>query len=76
MQTLMENDLVDVYSLTVNPLLLGGGKRLFVISTNEAPETDRFPNHEQGRPDAQLRTGVTDSPAAGLISPSGGACWD
>lgn len=28
-QTLIENDLVDEYFLTVYPLLLGGGKRLF-----------------------------------------------
>ena len=28
-QTLIEHDLVDEYSLTVSPLLLGGGKRLF-----------------------------------------------
>jgi dihydrofolate reductase len=27
--TLMENDLVDVYSLTVSPIVLGSGKRLF-----------------------------------------------
>jgi dihydrofolate reductase len=28
-QTLMQNDLVDVYSLTVSPIVLGSGKRLF-----------------------------------------------
>jgi dihydrofolate reductase len=28
-QTLIENDLVDEYFLTVYPLVLGGGKRLF-----------------------------------------------
>jgi dihydrofolate reductase len=28
-QTLIRNDLVDVYSLTVSPILLGSGKRLF-----------------------------------------------
>jgi dihydrofolate reductase len=28
-QTLIDNDLVDEYSLTVYPILLGGGKRLF-----------------------------------------------
>ncbi len=28
-QTLIENDLVDEYSVTVHPILLGGGKRLF-----------------------------------------------
>ena len=28
-QTLMGNDLVDVYSLTVSPIVLGSGKRLF-----------------------------------------------
>ena len=28
-QTLMENDLVDRYGLMINPLVLGGGKRLF-----------------------------------------------
>jgi dihydrofolate reductase len=28
-QTLMEHDLVDEYVLTIHPLLLGGGKRLF-----------------------------------------------
>jgi dihydrofolate reductase len=28
-QTLMENDLVDRYGLMINPIVLGGGKRLF-----------------------------------------------
>ena len=28
-QTLYENDLVDEYSLMINPIVLGGGKRLF-----------------------------------------------
>ncbi|MGH2699584.1 MAG: dihydrofolate reductase family protein [Actinomycetota bacterium] len=28
-QTLIENDLADEYALTVYPVLLGGGKRLF-----------------------------------------------
>jgi dihydrofolate reductase len=28
-QTLIENDLVDEYALTVSPIVLGGGKRLF-----------------------------------------------
>jgi dihydrofolate reductase len=28
-QTLIEGGLVDAYSLTVNPIALGGGKRLF-----------------------------------------------
>lgn len=28
-QTLMENDLVDEYGITINPIVLGSGKRLF-----------------------------------------------
>lgn len=28
-QTLMENDLIDQYGLMINPIVLGGGKRLF-----------------------------------------------
>jgi dihydrofolate reductase len=37
-QTLMEQDLVDEYALMINPLVVGGGKRLF----RDAPEVRRL----------------------------------
>jgi dihydrofolate reductase len=36
-RTLMDHDLVDEYELTIHPLLLGGGKRLFDGSSMMAP---------------------------------------
>ena len=36
-QTLMENDLVDEYGLMINPILLGGGKRLFREGSPKRP---------------------------------------
>jgi dihydrofolate reductase len=36
-QTLMENDLVDEFGLMINPILLGGGKRLFREGSQRRP---------------------------------------
>jgi dihydrofolate reductase len=56
-QTLIKHDLADEYFLTVYPLVLGSGKRLFrdFRSTHEA-ETCRLGNDEERWPDPHVPT--------------------
>ena len=36
-RTLIENDLVDIYGIMINPIVLGSGKRLFADGVPKTP---------------------------------------